>query len=537
MRLKLKAVFFTFFVLFHLVGLAQSIDLQPYVEGYVYDAKNKTPIPFATIQIKGWAKGVVTNKNGSFKVPKKFAELNDTLVVTSMGYDTKLVSLRQMMTKKLNVIFLDPHVYGLDEAVVYASKKKKKALSPRAIVRKAIRAIPENFPTEPFSLTGYYRDYQWHENDYLNLNEAILSIYDQGFDSKDVGATSFALHSIVKNHNFARDSISDRPYNYKNKSKVIDNARLDSYGGNELRILRVHDAIRNYEISSYAFVYKLKSQFLNSHRFKRGKDIFLDALPFYNITFAKSQNGYVASGHLLVDKENFSIYKFDYSLLFADTYAKANEGIGGEKKELIFEVTSEYRPFNDQMFLNYITFNNSFVLPEPPRFYIEQLLVKPETKRLVLTFNNPVDRQKATTASNYELMYFGELLPTQEVIVDVLNPNIVYLFPAFESRSQEKDFYRYFKNYKGNREALGKLSCHVTNIIDTQGNLINKIYDYEEYQQFREFFTQEVQQDFEPPIPALLMNMNIPVFEGQPLQKKDNLENYWMNTPLKVMDD
>ena len=533
----LKLTLFVFFIAVSTVTSAQSENQQAYVEGYVYDAIEKVPIPFATIKVKGWAKGVVTNRNGSFKVPEKFSELNDTLMVTSMGYETKVASIQQMMAQKSNVIFLNPHVYGLEETVVYESKKKKRKLSARSIVRKAIRAIPENFPNQPFSLTGYYRDYQWHENDYLNLNEAILSIYDQGFESRDSQSTQFALHSILANENFPRDSISIKPYDYENRNKVINNAILSSHGGNELRILRVHDAIRNYEVSSYAFVYKLKSQFLSGHSFERAKDIFLDDLPFYNITVSKSTNGYEAFGQLLIDKENFSIYKLNYSLYFKDTDNKSVESINGAGKDLIFEVLSEYRPFKDKMFLNYITFNNSFILPEPPRFSIEELLVNVATRRLSLTFNNPVDEQKANIISNYELKFFGEPLTIKEVSLDIANPRMVLLYLEFKDGVKERDFYNYFKNYQANKEAGAKLRCHVMNITDINGNLVDKIYDYKEYQQFREFFTQEVQEDFERPIPSSFMDMNLPVFEKQPLHKKDGLENFWMNTPLQVINN
>jgi len=533
---RLKVVFSVLFIIFYTVASAQIESRQRYVEGYIYDAKEKEPIPFATIKVKGWAKGVVTNRNGSFRVPEKFSELNDTLVLTSIGYETKVVSIQQMMAKKFNVIFLNPHVYGLEETIVYARARKRK-LSAKAIVRKAIRAIPENFPNQPFSLTGYYRDYQWHEDDYLNLNEAILSVYDQGFESKDSQSTQFALHSILANKNFPRDSISDEPYDYENRNKVINNAILNSHDGNELRILRVHDAIRNYEVSSYAFVYKLKSQFLNGHSFERVKDIFLDDLPFYNITVTKSQNGYEAFGQLLIDKDNFSIYKLNYSLYFKDTDSKSVESINGAEKDLIFEVLSEYRPFKDKMFLNYITFNNSFILPEPPRFFIEELLVNVATRTLLLTFNNPVDEQKANIISNYELKFFGEPLTIKEVSLDIANPRTVLLYLEFKDGMKERDFFNYFANYKTNKKAGAKLRCSVTNIIDIHGNLVGKIYDYKEYQQFREFFTQEVHQSFEKPDSSFFMKMNSPVFEGQPLQEKDELENYWMNTPLKVIDN
>ncbi|MEM1339885.1 MAG: carboxypeptidase-like regulatory domain-containing protein [Bacteroidota bacterium] len=535
MCLSFKAIFFILFIAFPLGISAQFTDPQAYVKGYLYDADKKEPIPFATVKVKGWSKGVVSNRNGSFRIPKTFATLNDTLVVSSMGYHSKEVLLGQMMTKELNVIFLEPHVYGLEETVVYGKRKRK--LSARAIAKKAIRAIPENYPNYPFSLLGYYRDYQWHKNDYLNLNEAILSIYDQGFESKDGQSTAFALHTIMMNESFPRDTLSSKPYDYEQWSKTIDRAHLDAYGGNELRILRIHDAIRNYEVSSYSFVYTLKSQFLNRHRFERKRDIFFNDEPLYNITFTKSQNGYAAYGHLFIDKENFSIYKLHYSLFFTDTYGKSDTSSDGPKRELIFEVVNEYRPFQDQMYLNYITFNNSFRLPEPPRFFAEELVVEIDKQQLRLKFNNPVDEQKASSISNYKLEFFGKPLPLKKAVMDTSDPTSVLLLPKFTNERAKIDFYDYFQRNRGNKKAGKELFCQLSSITDTVGNLVNKIYDYREYRQFREFFTQEVLQDFERPAPAFLMNKNIPVFEGQPALERDDIKNYWMNTPLKVIDN
>jgi len=537
MRPRLKVLYSLLVVALPIIGMAQQEFSQLYVEGYVFDAERKEPIPFVTIKVKGWAKGVVTNRNGSFKVPKKFAELNDTLVISSIGYKTEISMLRQMMANESNIIFLQPQAYGLEEIVVSAKKKKK--LRAKAIVRKAIRAIPENFSIEPFALTGYYRDYQWHKDNYLNLNEAILSIYDQGFESTDKQSTAFALHQIILNDNFPRDSISHRPYDYVNKSKIIDKVSLNAYGGNELKILRVHDAIRNYDVSSYSYVYRLKNDFLKYHKFKVEKDVFLNDLAFYNITFTKSHNGYSVSGHLLIDKENFSIYKFYYSLFSKHADTKSAKNVDDSKKDLIFEVLSEYRPFKDQMFLHYITFNNNFILPESPRFYAKELVVDLVFRRLSLEFNNPVNQKKANIVSNYKLEFFGEYLPIKEVMVDPSSPNSVLIYPLFKNQIKESHFYNYLAHYKANKVERKRLHYSVENITDTDGNLVNVVYDYKQYQQFREFFTQEVtvQQDAAIPESALLMNMNTPVFGRQPLQKKDDLESYWMNTPLNVIDN
>ena len=138
---KFIVVFVLFPMLFPAMVLGQALDPNPYAEGYVYDAEKREPIPFATLKVKGWAKGVVTNRNGSFKIPKKFSALNDTIVVSSMGYDSMVILLKQVLTKESNVIFLQPRVYGLEETVVYAEKKIffKKRLIPAQFSRKVIK--------------------------------------------------------------------------------------------------------------------------------------------------------------------------------------------------------------------------------------------------------------------------------------------------------------------------------------------------------------------------------------------------------------
>ena len=75
---------------------------------------------------------------------------------------------------------------------------------------------------------------------------------------------------------FQRDTIAQKPYNYKSGLKVIDNAFLWNYGGNEFTILRIHDALRNYDMDSYSFVHRLKYDFVENHSFSTGTDTYLD---------------------------------------------------------------------------------------------------------------------------------------------------------------------------------------------------------------------------------------------------------------------
>ena len=46
---------------------------------------------------------------------------------------------------------------------------------------KAIENIKNNNPIDPFSYIAYYRDYQFVDKKYINLNEGIAEVFDQGF--------------------------------------------------------------------------------------------------------------------------------------------------------------------------------------------------------------------------------------------------------------------------------------------------------------------------------------------------------------------
>lgn len=148
------------------------------------------------------------------------------------------------------------------------SFKKEKKKSARSIIRTAIDRIPENYPFSPYSYVGYYRDYQVLDGRYLNMNEAIMKVFDQGFGTEDFKNTQTTLFSYKNNTDFPRDTIASKPYDYVNRSKIISNATLDGQGGNEYTILRLHDAIRNYNINAYDFVNRLNKDLIKNHRLK-----------------------------------------------------------------------------------------------------------------------------------------------------------------------------------------------------------------------------------------------------------------------------
>ena len=499
------------------------------------DSKTQEPIPFASIRIKNRALGIISNSDGSFKIPSMYKEYGDIIEISSMGYQTKEMLIQDFSVYELNDVRLQPATLELEEAVVTAEKKKK--LKARQIVRRAIRSIPENYPVEAFSTVGYYRDYQLDRLQYVNLNEAILEVFDEGFDAMDSVTTKVKIFNYLENTDFKRDTMALQSYDYQFKEgrKVIDKAFLASYGGNEFTILRVHDALRNYKIHSYSFVHRLKSDLLSEHKFKKESDIYLDDEPLYTVKFEKLLLDFSAYGTLYISKRNFAIHKMEYTVY--DRTKKLPNGIINKHKtnnQLIFEVITEYRPKNDRMYLNYISFHNTFQIWDPPKFVLESTTIDLKLQCFAMSFSRTPDLQDAFNKDNYILKYKGKKIDFAKIVLDNSDEfrRTVLLYPKIAPYKTEEMFSSIYRAArKGPVDSL-LLSAKVYNMSDVDGNLINK-WTFRDYDQFREFFVQEVKPNAKSPADSLIMEMRKPIFNDQPIIKPDNFNDYWMNTPLQ----
>ena len=523
-----------FFLLLLLVSNSVLSQQREYIIGKLIDAKTQEPIVFASIRIKDRALGVISNVDGSFKIPLKYKEYGDIIEISTMGYQTKEILIQDFLVYELNNVSLQPATIELEEAVVTAKKKKK--LTARQIVRRALRSIPENYPVEPFSTVGYYRDYQLNGLQYVNLNEAILEVFDEGFDTMDSVTTKVKIFDYLENTDFKRDILALQSYNYQFKEgrKVVDKAFLSSYGGNEFTILRVHDALRNYEVGSYSFVYRLKSDLLSEHKFKKEFDTYLDDEPLYTIKFEKLLLNYSAYGTMYISKRNFAIHKMEYTVY--DRTKKLPIGIMNKHKtdnQLIFEITTEYHPKNDKMYLNYISFHNTFQLWDPPKMVMENVVVKLTERLFKISFNFPPHFQAALSKENYNVKYKGKKLHFEKIVLDGNDKNrrTVLLHPKFTNKSEE--MFRSIGAVDRTRPIDSLLlNVKVSNIRDEKGNLINE-WTSRDYHQFREFFVQEVKPNVKSPVGNLFMEKRKPIFKDQPIIKPDNFDDYWMNTPLQ----
>lgn len=498
-----------------------------YLNGRLVDAVTKEPVPFATIAIKGRAVGVITNKDGGFKVPEKFRKIGDTLEISSMGYQTRQLLLSSLTPDEINDIPISPRVLQLQEAILEA--RKKNPLTAREIVQRAIEVIPDNFPMTPFSTIGYYRDYQLKNDAYINLNEAIFEVFDQGFKALNFETTKVSIYEYRANEDFDRDTLALVPYDYVGYGKVINNAFLSGYGGNEFTILQIHDAIRNYKVPSYNFVNRFDTDLLKNHSFEKTPDTYFDDQPLYTIQFQKVHPGYSAYGTLYVSKTNFAIYKLDYAL-YDRRSLLPDRGVNnrGSRYPLIFEIHNSYRQEANKMYLNYISFHNSFKVRIPPFFRVNAVIVDTDKNCFSVAFNHPPANAGVFDLSNYKLFFKKKRIPL--VRAERLNEE-VSLWPAGDPQEIASMLEEIIRENSDGKVPTDIFKYEVRNISDNQGNLINE-WTSSKYDQFREFFAQKIKPRQALPPDRLFMDKTRPIFNEQPILSPMNSGDYWMNTPL-----
>lgn len=470
------------------------------------------PVPYATIQFKNGGNGVIANVAGDFRIPFRYKVAKDTIIVSCLGYETREIALSTLKDLQANIINLNTKIEDLEQVIIKGKKTTSKDQDAYALVKNAIASIPKNYPSKKYASIGYYRDYQVIRDNYYNLNEAIIETYDAGFQT-DIMVEDYnesAMLSYKENTDFPRDSTLLVAYD--GNSKYIKNTTLSGQGGNELGILNVHNPIRNFEHVSFSFVYVFKKKFLENHEFETLRKVYLNDDVIYEIGFkAKSfliGVSHKAVGKIFIAKKNFAIHKLEYSV-FETTNVKP-----------LFEVKIEYQPKGDLMYLNYITFNNRFIVKNNFLFDIEKVEYVTHEKAFHVKFNNKL------IASTVDKRDFKFKYKKKKLMVDS--------FELIDEQTVKINIAEWSLPKSIDTEGLDMkdFDYRIKNISDISNrNLLSnpKIQGY----QFREFFSQDILENKTKSNELVFIKKYKPLSEAE--ENNTGLaEEYWMNTPLKA---
>jgi len=493
--------------------LAQSDN---FLVGKVFDAVTKEPLPFATIVLKKNCLGVFSNADGSFKISNNPDFQTDSLIITFIGYQRTAIAIRSMEENSIRKIYLKPSTIQLAEIEIVARHKK---LNSKTIVRRAIRNIRKNYPVKPYNYISYYRDYQKKEGTYLNMNEAIVQTLEEGVN-KSSAMNKFRLLDFRQNKEFQRLDIS--PYydtipspDFDNPNKFIKFGNLPDQGGNELKILLIHDPIRNFEAETFSFIHTFRTDFIRNHLLSEWIPVYDNNILLYKIDFKPQHlftgDSLLVTGEIMIHPKDYAIYRLKYS----GTYLLKD---GSNKK--MFDIIIEYgreKAVNALMGLKYISFNNIFNVVDKADttfFKLVGACVQPgdlSNSNIILEFNHIPDIASASNKDCYEI--FSDLNKAKISKITVKDNQVLIKIIPMAS----------------NLKTLPKIDISVKGIRDINGRILNVKKNLEFYQ-YRELFVQE----FNKPITfrESYFLQNAPLIENQTSRYLGD-QKYWMNTPIQ----
>ncbi|WP_026775654.1 carboxypeptidase-like regulatory domain-containing protein [Polaribacter sp. Hel_I_88] len=498
----------------------------------ILDEKEKKPISYATIILQELKRGTHADLDGFFKIPEKYLE-TISIKISAIGYTTKELKLSDFKKNAINKIFLKPFVDNLTEILIVSSKKKVN-LSAKSIVKKSIENILENYPIKPHSYIGYYRDYQQPTNTkyqktrklgtnpkYINLNEGIVESFDQGFQTNKLmhEKNQTTLYKFKVNEDFLIDSLLKIPYDNK-ANKFLKDFSITPFGGNELNILNITNAIRNHDTQSFSFVDVLDKNFVENHTFYMQSTKNMNGISLYEISFKsqkeKTSFDYSANGKIFIAKNDFSIYKIDYTIFYKND------------KKPQYSVLLEYLPKGDKMFLNYMMFNNLFTIKSTDYLKLEGVSYINKQNVFNLFFNKPILESSLKPISrNIKVYYKNKRLKIKSFRLGKGSQKRILL--NIDRRQLIK--MGILNNNITEKELNENLRFELKNIKALNGMIVNDPTTFEFYQ-YREFFVQEVFENKNLPIDGNFIDKILPISKAT--ENPMNFKNeYWLNSPLK----
>jgi len=164
------------------------------ISGKVTDGKN-FEIPYAAVGITGKYIGTSTTEEGSFSFIITNKELSDTLKISSLGYETFKINMKDYLKLENKVIVLKEKFTELSEVVV---------LAPINYVSNAIKKLKVNTLSDTHQLNILYRRWDIEEKECRYFIEHHLKSIDKGPFSNIVkfsvdNARKSADYRLVKN--------------------------------------------------------------------------------------------------------------------------------------------------------------------------------------------------------------------------------------------------------------------------------------------------------------------------------------------------
>jgi len=288
---------------------------------------NSVPLPYANLSIKNKPIGTITNADGEFDLHLTSYSSEDTLIVSMLGYKSYRIRLSDIKEFKNLRIKLEVRPTLLNEVVIVAKK-----VEPKEIVKKALKNIDKNYPTQPNLLKGFYRETHEENNRTVIVVEAALDIYDNGYKKPIAEKVKLINGRASKNY----------------RNDAFTNTRVEKWN-------LLASALNNNPVKH------------QDPRISSSKKFSLDSILYYNnqlvyvisfLSYIPRFSNFERKNTLYINAQNFSIHRYDWEEFAKEgkysevPWRLTPESIYFSKRKRISTVY-EFEEFQGKMFLKY----------------------------------------------------------------------------------------------------------------------------------------------------------------------------------------
>lgn len=312
------------------------------IRGKVIDAEDGEPLPFATIGLEGTTVGVISNTIGEFDF--HINGEGTMLVIRMLGYQDFRTPVAGLRLNEVNEFSLQKKAITLKEVVIQDS------LSGGDILKIALERIEENYPSEPYSMDGFYRDLKIVDDQYVSLLEAAFNIYDKDYTEPRNPMKLRERVGLIE----VRKSL-----NYEAQYREF----FDQYNQLEEMLLQNNIKYRGFAQEDAFF-----------NNMQRNDVVGMGDNAFYEITLRGDYDYYLS---LFIDAETYGIQKLVYH--YGDMQQPLQEiSRSGKRTEKVMRIEKEieFTNYDGILYLKYmkVTTTNHWVFRDTNEFIGETQL-------------------------------------------------------------------------------------------------------------------------------------------------------------------
>ena len=311
--LKHLKLLFILPILLHIFSISgQTIHLN----GVVKNVDDKKAIPNITILTQDGKIGTATNNRGEFSltVPSSFADTY--LFFSGIGFKKDSILIAKGSEKY--IIKLHPEVYLLQEVYVMPDS------TLFTLLEKAFDKIPDNYPIQPSSYLGFYRESMQDEKDeHIDFTESVLHVY------KDSYIQPSSLSGQI-------EILKSRKRNFKNSGSL--------YLGGPFLVIDM-DAVLNKRKC-------INPRYFNEYEYQFNGVVSKEGNFFYSISWKKKHSKKnINKSTMYIEKESLAYTEFIENEIELSSQPRI--------KDIRISQHVIYEKKDNRWFLKYLTYKNN----------------------------------------------------------------------------------------------------------------------------------------------------------------------------------